>query len=116
MMTVTRLLTIMMTILLAPETMERAPVTPPVMSRMTLLQQQACFQDRARVVCRCQGEPETQGPSYLGVRMQGFLINNNNNNIRSPDIGAQVEVRDLVIIKGNFYCLLIDFFMLSFLL
>ena len=75
MMTVTRLLTIMMTILLAPETMERAPVTTsPMMSRMTLIQQQACSQDMARVVCRCPGELETQGPSYLGVRMQGFLI------------------------------------------
>ena len=75
MMTVTRLLTIMMTILLAPtETMERAPVTPPVMYRMTLLQQQACSQDSARVLGRCPGELDTQGPSYLGVRMQGFLI------------------------------------------
>ena len=97
MMTVTRLLTILMTILLAPpETMERAPVTPPVMSRMTLLQQQACSQDSARVVCRCPGELDTQGPSYLGVRMQGFLINNIN--IRSQDNGAKVEVSDLVII------------------
>ena len=101
MMTVTRLLTIMMTILLAPpETMERAPVTPPVMSRMTLLQQQACYQDSARVLCRCPGELDTQGPSYLGVRMQGFLINNIN--IRSQDNGAKVEVSDLVIILREF--------------
>ena len=98
MMTVTRLLTIMMTILLAPETMERAPVTTsPMMSRMTLIQQQACSQDMARVVCRCPGELETQGPSYLGVRMQGFLINNNNNNknnnnIRNQDTSVKAEV------------------------
>ena len=94
MMTVTRLLTIMMTILLAPETMERAPVTTSPMSRMTLIQQQACSQDMARVVCRCPGELETQGPSYLGVRMQGFLINNNNNNnnIRNQDTSVKAEV------------------------
>ena len=114
-MTVTRLLTIMMTILLAPpRTMERTPVTPPVMSRMTLLQQQACSQDSARVLCRCPGELDTQGPSYLGVRMQGFLINNIN--IRSQDNGAKVEVSDLIIIKENLYCLLIDLCILSILL
>ena len=81
MVTLTRLLTqaVMMTLLLAPETMERAPVTSGPMSRVTLVQQQACTRapdtgGPVTTVCRCPGERNTQGPAYLGVRMQGFLL------------------------------------------
>ena len=80
MVTVTKFLTsVMLTILLAPETMERSSVTSP-MSRVTLIQQQACSRapdtgDTVTMVCRCPGEMgDTQAPAYLGVRMQGFLI------------------------------------------
>ena len=80
MITVTKFLTsLMLAILLAPETMERSSVTSP-MSRVTLVQQQACSRapdtgDTVTMVCRCPGEMEdTQAPAYLGVRMQGFLI------------------------------------------
>ena len=80
MVTVTRLLTsLMLAILLAPETMERSSVTSP-MSRVTLVQQQACSRapdtgGLVTMVCRCPGEMgDTQVPAYLGVRMQGFLI------------------------------------------
>lgn len=80
-MSVTRLLTqaVMMTLLLAPETMERSPVTTGPMSRVTLVQQQACTRapdtgGPVTTVCSCPGERDTQGPAYLGVRMQGFLL------------------------------------------
>lgn len=69
MMTVTWLLTVIVTLLMAPETL--------TVTRVTLVQQQACTQapDTARVVCRCPGElGAAQEPAYLGVRMQGFLI------------------------------------------
>ena len=69
MIPVTRLLAqvVVVTLFLAEETM--------LVSRVTLVQQQACSQapDTAQVVCRCPGEPAGQDPAYLGVRMQGFL-------------------------------------------
>ena len=81
MVILTRILTslMMLTILLAPETMERSSMNSP-MSRVTLVQQQACSRapdtgDTVTMVCRCPGEMgDTQAPAYLGVRMQGFLI------------------------------------------
>ena len=92
MVTVTRLLTsLMLAILLAPETMERSSVTSP-MSRVTLVQQQACSRapdtgPMVTIVCRCPGEMgDTQAPAYLGVRMQGFLI-------KPLDPQAKSEVR-----------------------
>ena len=95
---VTRLLTqaVMMTILLAPETMERASVTSSPMSRVTLVQQQACARapdtgGPVTTVCRCPGERDSQGPAYLGVRMQGFLL--------GPQTSSEVR-RSLVMFKS----------------
>ena len=67
-------------------------------TRITLLQQQVCRQEMSVVRCQCDqwtgavtgGDQVAQVPAYLGIRMQGFLVHTQNNQVTFLKEGSEI--------------------------